>query len=54
MAEDARLEKAGLVVERRSSRCAAEAGGGMALEAEEVDVAQLQHVGIGTTVDQVA
>ena len=50
----ARLEKARLVVERRSSGRPAEAGGGVTLQAQQVDVAQFQHVGIRSTVHQMA
>lgn len=54
MTQHAGLEKAGLVVERRSSRRSAKAGRRMALQAEQVDVAQFQHMGIWSTVHQMA
>src|SRR5580704_14182287 len=54
MAEHARLEKARLVVERRRSRCPAKAGRRVALQAQQVHVAQLQHVRIGSAMHQVA
>jgi len=44
MAQGARLEKSVLIVERRSSRRTAEARSGMALQAQQVYVAHLQHV----------
>src|SRR3984957_13314350 len=52
--QHARLEKAGLVVERRSSRRAAEGRRRMALQAKQIDVAELQHVGIWSAVSQMA
>ena len=54
VAQNARLEQARLVVERRCSGRAAEAGRGVALQAEQVDVAQLQHVGVRSTMRKVA
>ena len=54
MAQHARLEKARLVVERRRSRRPAEAGLRVALQAEQVYVAQLQHVGIRSAMHQMA
>src|SRR5271155_3831967 len=54
MAQNARLEQARLVVERRSSRRSAKARRGVALQAEQVYVAQLQHVRIWTAVHQMA
>ena len=54
MAQHARLEKARLVVEGRRSRRPAEAGLGVALQAQQVYVAQLQHVGIRSAMHQMA
>src|SRR5260370_21610088 len=54
MTQNARLEKTGLVVKRRRSRRPAKTGLRVALQAEQVDVAQPEHVGIRTTVHQVA
>src|SRR5579864_2387083 len=54
VAQHARLEEAGLVVERRCPRCAAEARRRVALQAQQVDVAQLQHVRIRPAVRHVA
>ena len=52
--QNARLEQARLVVERRSSRRSAKARRGVALQAEQVDVAQFQHVRIWSAVHQMA
>ncbi len=54
MAQHARLEKARLVVKRRHARRAAKTGCRVALQAKQVDVAQFQHVGIWSTVRQMA
>jgi len=54
MTQHARLEKACLIVKRRSTRRPAEAGRRVALQAQQVDVAQFQHVGIWSTVSQMA
>ena len=48
------LEKARLVVERRSTRRGAERRRGVALQAKQVDVADFKHVGIGPAVRQMA
>lgn len=54
MAQHARLEKARLVVERRRSWRPAEAGLRVALQAQQVYIAQLQHVRIRSAVHQMA
>ena len=54
VAQRASLKEAGLVMKRRSSRRPAEAGRRMALQAEQVDVAELQHVRIRSAMHQVA
>jgi hypothetical protein len=54
MTQYARLEQARLVVERRCSGRATEAGRGVALQAEQVHVAQLQHVGVRSTMRKMA
>jgi hypothetical protein len=54
VAQNARLEEAGLVMKRRCAWCAAEARLRVALQAEQVNIAQLQHVRIGSTVDAMA
>src|SRR3984957_19169725 len=54
MAQHARLEKACLVVEGRRSRRPAETGLGVALQAQQVYIAQLQHVRIRSAMHQVA
>src|SRR6202035_5538906 len=54
VAQHARLEEAGLVVERRSPRRAAETRRRVALQAQQVDVAQLQHVRIRPAVHHMA
>ena len=48
VAQSARLEESRLVVKRRCSRRGAERCR-MTLQAEQVNVAEFQHVGIGTT-----
>ena len=53
VAQSARLEESGLVVERWRSRRRAERRR-MTLQAEQVDVADFQHVWIGPTVRHVA
>ena len=52
--QNARLEKTSLVVKRRRSRRPAETGLRVALQAEQVDVAVLQHVSICPTVRDMA
>ena len=52
--QNARLEQARLVVERRSSRRSTKARRGVALQTEQVDVAQFQHVRIWPAVHQMA
>jgi hypothetical protein len=54
VAQNARLEQARLVVERRSSWRSAKARRGVALQAQQVDVAQFQHVRIWSAVHQMA
>lgn len=54
MAQGARLEEARLVVERRRPRRTAETGSRVALQAEQIDVAHLQHVCVRTAVNHVA
>ena len=54
MAQYARLEQARLVVERRGSRRATKTGRCVALQAEQVDVAQFQHVGVRSTMGKMA
>ena len=54
VAQSARLEKAGLVVERRRTRRAAETRCGVTLQAEQVHVAELEHVGVGPAMNHVA
>ncbi len=54
MAQRAGLEKAGLIVKRRGARRAAETRGRVALQAEQVHVADLEHVRIRAAVDHVA
>ena len=41
-------------MKRRHARCAAKTGSRVALQAKQVDVAELQHVGIRSTVSQMA
>lgn len=52
--QHAGLEKARLVVERRRSRRPAKAGLRVTLQAEQVDIAQFQHVRIRPAMHQVA
>src|ERR1700723_305918 len=54
VAQDARLEKACLVMERRSPRRPAEAGRRVALQAEQFDFAKIQHVRIWSAVRHMA
>ena len=54
VAQSACLEQACLVVERWSSWRGAESRCRVALQAKQVDVAELQHVGIRSTVSQMA
>src|SRR5271156_1934860 len=54
MTQHTRLEKTRLVVKRRSSWRPAKAGRGVALQAQQVHIAQLQHVRIGSAVHQMA
>jgi hypothetical protein len=54
MTQYARLEKARLIVERRRSGRSAEARLRVALQAQQVDVAQFQHVRIWAAVRQMA
>jgi hypothetical protein len=54
VAQGARLEKAGLVVERRRTGRAAETGRGVTLQAEQIHVADLEHVRVGTAMNHVA
>src|SRR5271163_2786658 len=54
MTQHARLEKTRLVVKRRSSWRPAKAGGRVALQAEQIDVTQFQHMGIWAAVHQMA
>ena len=52
--QQAGLKQACLIVKRRRPRRGAEAGGRVALQAQQIDVAELQHVGIRSAVRQVA
>jgi hypothetical protein len=54
VAQNARLEQARLVMERRSSWRSAEARRGVALQAKQIDIAQFQHVRIWPAVHQMA
>ncbi|MGC1619094.1 MAG: hypothetical protein WA765_11465 [Candidatus Acidiferrum sp.] len=54
MTQHARLEKACLIVKRRHARRAAETGCRVALQAKQIDVADLQHVRIRPAVRQMA
>lgn len=54
VAQCARLELSGLIVERRSPRCRAEARRGMALQTEQVYGAKPQHVLVRAAVRYVA
>ena len=54
MAQHARLEQTRLVMKRRHAGCAAKTGRRVALEAKQVDVAQLQQVWIWPAVRQMA
>ena len=54
VAQHTRLEQARLVVKRRHARCAAKTGRCVALQAKQIDVAQLQHLRIWPAVSQMA
>src|SRR5580692_1336501 len=54
VAQNTGLEKARLIVESRSSRRTAEGGVRVALQTKQVHIAQLEHMGIGSSVGQVA
>jgi hypothetical protein len=54
MAQRAGLEQAGLIVERRHTRRTTETRCRMASEAEQIDIAQLQHVCVRSAVDGMA